>query len=177
MPRFYFDLKLQGRSIDDEHGHDYDDLEAAELRARQSAGELASEFLQRGTFGSIVVNVRKKGGDRAVSTETRELYASPNGDRWFLAREAESQQVYIQHVANAQSHLAAKSPGLSLAPFSAWEETLKSNKLCCASSAPSQNAFLMLTRSRPAASQCGNGNRTQQRYVVSPEWRDIDESG
>jgi hypothetical protein len=38
-----------------------------------------------------------------VSTETRELYASPNGDRWYLARQANSQQVYVLHVANAPS--------------------------------------------------------------------------
>jgi hypothetical protein len=42
-------------------------------------------------------------GDGLLSTETRELYASPNGDRWYLAREAASQQVYIQHFANAPS--------------------------------------------------------------------------
>jgi hypothetical protein len=35
--------------------------------------------------------------------ETRELYASPNGDRWYLARQVASQQVFVQHVANAPS--------------------------------------------------------------------------
>jgi len=38
-----------------------------------------------------------------MSTETRELYASPNGDRWYLARQAQSQQVYVRHVANGPS--------------------------------------------------------------------------
>jgi hypothetical protein len=38
-----------------------------------------------------------------VDTETRELYASSNGDRWYLARQAASQQVFVQHVANAPS--------------------------------------------------------------------------
>jgi hypothetical protein len=38
-----------------------------------------------------------------LSTETRELYASPNGDRWYLAQQGTSQQVYIQHIANAAS--------------------------------------------------------------------------
>jgi len=38
-----------------------------------------------------------------MSTETRELYASPNGDRWYLSRQAKSQQVSILHVANAPS--------------------------------------------------------------------------
>ncbi len=35
--------------------------------------------------------------------DTRELYASPNGDRWYLARQAHSQQVYVLHVANPSS--------------------------------------------------------------------------
>jgi hypothetical protein len=38
-----------------------------------------------------------------VDIETRQLYASPNGDRWYLVRQAASQQVYVQHVANAAS--------------------------------------------------------------------------
>lgn len=38
-----------------------------------------------------------------MSIETRELYASPNGDRWYLVREAQSQQVLVRHVANAAS--------------------------------------------------------------------------
>ena len=38
-----------------------------------------------------------------MTTETRELYASPNGDRWYLARQIDSQHVFIRHVANAPS--------------------------------------------------------------------------
>jgi hypothetical protein len=38
-----------------------------------------------------------------VNVETRELYASPNGDRWYLARQIESQQVFVRHVGNAPS--------------------------------------------------------------------------
>ncbi len=38
-----------------------------------------------------------------MNTETRELYASPQGDRWFLARQIDSQQVYVRHVGNPAS--------------------------------------------------------------------------
>ncbi|HEX2246614.1 MAG TPA: hypothetical protein VHH13_03575 [Arthrobacter sp.] len=38
-----------------------------------------------------------------MTIETREMYASPNGDRWYLARQLDSQQVFIRHVANAPS--------------------------------------------------------------------------
>ncbi len=38
-----------------------------------------------------------------MSLETRQLYASPNGDRWYLARYPESGRVFVQHVPNAPS--------------------------------------------------------------------------
>lgn len=38
-----------------------------------------------------------------MAVETRELYSSSNGDRWYLARDIESGQVFVQHVPNAAS--------------------------------------------------------------------------
>jgi hypothetical protein len=38
-----------------------------------------------------------------MSIETRELYSSANGDRWFLAREAVTGRVFIKHEANIPS--------------------------------------------------------------------------
>ncbi len=38
-----------------------------------------------------------------MSLETKELYASPNGDRWYLARYPESGRVFVQHVPNVPS--------------------------------------------------------------------------
>lgn len=35
--------------------------------------------------------------------ETRELYASANGDRWFLARDPGSGRVFVRHEPNAAS--------------------------------------------------------------------------
>lgn len=34
---------------------------------------------------------------------TRELYRSPNGDRWYLARDVDSERVFIKHQANLPS--------------------------------------------------------------------------
>ena len=38
-----------------------------------------------------------------MSLETRELYASPNGDRWYLARYADAGRVFVQHIPNVAS--------------------------------------------------------------------------
>ena len=38
-----------------------------------------------------------------MNLQTRELYASPNGDRWFLARDPDSGRVFVQHGPNAPS--------------------------------------------------------------------------
>ena len=35
--------------------------------------------------------------------ETRELYRSPNGDRWLLCRDADAGRVFVRHEANAPS--------------------------------------------------------------------------
>jgi hypothetical protein len=38
-----------------------------------------------------------------MTTETRRLYRSVNGDRWHLARETDSGRVFIKHEANDPS--------------------------------------------------------------------------
>jgi hypothetical protein len=38
-----------------------------------------------------------------VSAETRELYASPQGDRWFLAREKGTGDVFVVHLTEASA--------------------------------------------------------------------------
>jgi hypothetical protein len=38
-----------------------------------------------------------------VRLETRELYHSANGDRWFLVRERDSARVFIRHEPNVSS--------------------------------------------------------------------------
>jgi hypothetical protein len=38
-----------------------------------------------------------------MATRTRQLYRSPNGDRWYLARESDSGRVFIRHEANDPS--------------------------------------------------------------------------
>ena len=50
-----------------------------------------------------------------MSLETRELYASPNGDRWYLARYADSGRVFVQHVPNVPS--GGQPSNIELADF------------------------------------------------------------
>jgi hypothetical protein len=38
-----------------------------------------------------------------MAVEIRELYASPNGDRWYLARDVDLAQVFIRHEPNLPS--------------------------------------------------------------------------
>jgi hypothetical protein len=38
-----------------------------------------------------------------VTLQTRELYSSANGDRWFLVRDSESGRVFVQHEPNRPS--------------------------------------------------------------------------
>jgi hypothetical protein len=50
-----------------------------------------------------------------VTIEKRELYASPNGDRWYLARYPETGRVFVQHVPNIPS--GGQPSTLELAEF------------------------------------------------------------
>jgi hypothetical protein len=38
-----------------------------------------------------------------MAVETRELYGSPNGDRWLLARDPASGDLFVRHEPNAAS--------------------------------------------------------------------------
>jgi hypothetical protein len=38
-----------------------------------------------------------------MAIETRELYSSPNGDRWFLGRDPATGEVFVRHQPNAPS--------------------------------------------------------------------------
>ena len=50
-----------------------------------------------------------------MDLQTRELYASPNGDRWYLARYPDSGRVFVQHVPNAPS--GGRPANIELADF------------------------------------------------------------
>ena len=38
-----------------------------------------------------------------IRVETRELSSSPNGDRWLLCRDTETERVFVRHEPNAPS--------------------------------------------------------------------------
>ena len=61
MPRFYFDLFVGSASNSDVASYEIDSLEAAEIEARRSAGELARERLltvQSGISEDIRIEVK-----------------------------------------------------------------------------------------------------------------------
>ena len=38
-----------------------------------------------------------------MPAQKRELYTSPNGDRWYLARQSETGRLFVRHKANVPS--------------------------------------------------------------------------
>lgn len=50
-----------------------------------------------------------------MSLETKQLYSSPNGDRWYLARYVDSGRVFVLHVPNAPS--GGRPDNIELAEF------------------------------------------------------------
>src|SRR5437660_4591348 len=44
-----------------------------------------------------------RSGAMPMAVATRELYSSPNGDRWSLARDIHSRRVFIRHEPNVPS--------------------------------------------------------------------------
>jgi hypothetical protein len=38
-----------------------------------------------------------------MPVQTRKLYSSPNGDRWLLCRDTETERVFVRHEPNAPS--------------------------------------------------------------------------
>jgi hypothetical protein len=41
--------------------------------------------------------------ERQMAVETKELYSSPHGDRWFLGRDVATGEVFVRHEPNAPS--------------------------------------------------------------------------
>lgn len=50
-----------------------------------------------------------------MNLQTRQLYASPNGDHWYLARYPDSGRVFVQHVPNGPS--GGRPANIELAEF------------------------------------------------------------
>jgi hypothetical protein len=56
MPRFYFNLREDGRVVEDDEGTDLPDLAAAKLEATETATAMAREHLRNS--GELIVEVR-----------------------------------------------------------------------------------------------------------------------
>ena len=66
-----------------------------------------------------------------MSLQTKQLYASPNGDLWSLARYSDSGRVFIKHVPNAAS--GGEESTIELAEF-----------LGCPGNSPEKQALVRL---------------------------------
>jgi hypothetical protein len=85
-----------------EHGGDEPDNMPQTIKATDAAGRWAIYVpLTRG--GKIVVPQPYPETVSSNSTETRQLYRSPNGDTWFLARDPATGSALVRHQANAPS--------------------------------------------------------------------------
>jgi hypothetical protein len=50
-----------------------------------------------------------------MGVEKRELYNSPNGDRWFLCRDPSTGEVFVRHEPNAPS--GGRASDVAIGPF------------------------------------------------------------
>ena len=85
-----------------EHGGDEPDNMPQTIKATDAAGRWATYVpLTRG--GKIVVPRPYPETLSSARAEARQLYRSPNGDSWFLAREPATGTAFVRHQANAPS--------------------------------------------------------------------------
>jgi hypothetical protein len=85
-----------------EHGGDEPDNMPQTIKATDAAGRWAIYVpLTRG--GKIVVPRSCPETESSTRAETRQLYRSPNGDSWFLARDPATGSAFVMHQANARS--------------------------------------------------------------------------
>jgi hypothetical protein len=67
MPRFYFDVREGTRFVPDAVGPVYDNLDAAEHAAAETAAEIGRELLPKGDAREITVEVRNEHRQRVLT--------------------------------------------------------------------------------------------------------------
>jgi len=67
MPRFYFDIREDGTSIEDEEGIDLADVNAAQKEAVKSVAEIGHAVLPETGLRSVSIDVRDRNGDHVLS--------------------------------------------------------------------------------------------------------------
>jgi hypothetical protein len=86
MPRFYFDVREGTRFVPDEVGLNYDNLDAAERAAAETAAEIGRELLPKGDAREITVEVRNEHRQRVLTvTDSLEIHRvdpEPLPPRW-----------------------------------------------------------------------------------------------
>jgi hypothetical protein len=85
-----------------EHGGDEPDNMPQTIKATDAAGRWAI-YVPLTRAGRIVVPRPYPETVSSNRAEMRQLYRSPNGDRWFLARDPAMGAAFVRHQANAPS--------------------------------------------------------------------------
>ena len=67
MPRFYFDVREDGKFFPDEDGQELADVDAAELEAAYSAASICHDLLPTGKTRQVVLEVRNDQGQRVLT--------------------------------------------------------------------------------------------------------------
>src|ERR1700719_534774 len=84
--------RIIANTINETARGDLDDLAARIVAALTEAG-----------FRIVSAHGREDTALGPQRAETRQLYRSPNGDTWFLARDPETGSAFVRHQANAPS--------------------------------------------------------------------------
>jgi len=68
LPRFYFDVREDGKVSTDQLGVECADLESAEYEAAKGAADIVRDRLQKGDVREVVVEVRDEHGFLMLTT-------------------------------------------------------------------------------------------------------------
>ena len=86
MSRYYFDIREGARFVPDEVGLTFDNLDAAEHAAAETAAEIGRELLPKGDAREITVEVRNEHRQRVLtvtaSLEIHRVDPAPLPPRW-----------------------------------------------------------------------------------------------
>ncbi len=67
MPRFYFDIREGTRFVSDQGGIDFDNLDAAEHHAAQTAADIGRAKLPSRDAREVIVEVRNEHNQRVIT--------------------------------------------------------------------------------------------------------------
>jgi uncharacterized protein DUF6894 len=67
VPRFYFDVREGARFVPDDEGLEFQDLDAAEREAAETAAQIGRDKLPKGGNRNVTIEVRNEHGQRVLT--------------------------------------------------------------------------------------------------------------